>query len=110
MQTLFLMMNGRRPAFGGGRPIFSPEPVLDPEPGVGLGEDLANLGVIEHVADLLERAPAMPVARRIFQMLGRAGERRLVLNLGEEVGDGLDHLAPAAYVGVRQAPLEPFAD
>src|SRR4051812_9360577 len=103
MQTLFLMMDGRRPALGGGRPIFvsTPEPMFDPEPLVGLGEDLSNLGVIEHVADLLERAPAMPVARRVFQVFGRAGERRVVLNLGEVVGHGLDHLAPAAYVRVR---------
>src|SRR4051812_25304951 len=81
-----------------------------PEPGVGLGEELADLGVVEEAADLLERAPVIPVAERVGDVLGGAGEVGVVENLGEVVGDGLEDLATSADIGVGEAALEAVAE
>ncbi len=88
-------------------PLHGP---LAANPGVGLGEELANLGVVEQGGDLVEGAPAVPVAGRVLDVLGRAGERGDVVDLDDEVGDRLEHLATAADVGVREALLEALAE
>src|SRR5208337_2563724 len=68
---------------------------LLPQPGVGLGEHLADLGVVEELVDLFESSPLEPLAMGVCDVLLRAGGM-----------DGLDDLTPPADVGVGQAALK----
>src|SRR4051812_24175854 len=65
--------------------------------------------MVKQSADLLERAPVIPVAERILDVLGRANQGRGVEDLSDVVGYGLDDLATAADVSVRQTLFKPFA-
>ena len=44
-----------------------------PQPGVGLGEHLADLGVVEELVDLFESSPLEPLAMGVCDVLLRAG-------------------------------------
>src|SRR4051812_40683602 len=83
---------------------------LPPQPGVGLGEELPDLRMIQQSVDLLERSPVIPVAEGVLDVLEGAGERGVVQDFGQVVGDGLEDLPAAADVGVGEAPLEPLAE
>ena len=79
---------------------------LLPQPGVGLGEHLADLGVVEELVDLFESSPLEPLAMGVCDVLLRAGGMDGITDLGEVVDDGLDDLTPPADVGVGQAALK----
>ena len=79
------------------------------QPGIGLGEHLADLGVIQQQADLLERPPTIPLSGRVLDMFRRTGQVRRVADLDDVVGDGLHDLAAAADVGVGERLLESLA-
>ena len=78
------------------------------KPGIGLGEKLPDLGVIQQAIDLVERSPMIPVAERIFDMFERAGQRRVVQHFGDVIAHRLEDFLASANVSVRQASFESF--